>query len=155
MDKKKEAINILLVSLDDRFAKNVVENLADILDMYNSDCKDLVVYDLIDPKDILEKCGIDYFKKREKAVLENCACYHDTIMSIDYDLFKEYHDLFKNSIVVFLNCKSSQNFKVPSKIDRVNRENFLRKHSTFEIYVERKVTRKVCNMIIDKLKEII
>ena len=82
MDKKKEIINILLVSLDDRFAKNVVENLADILDMYNSDCKDLVVYDLIDPKDILEKCGIDYFKKREKAVLESLYNLKNKVITV-------------------------------------------------------------------------
>lgn len=155
MDKQKEVINILLVSLDDKFARKVVEKLAEELDMYHCDCKDLVVYELINPKEILEKCGVDYFKKREKAVLENCSNYRDTIMSMDYDLFKEYYYLFKNSMVIFLNCMSSQNFKLASKIDRVNRENFLRQNSNLEIFVERKILKKICYLIIDKLKEIV
>lgn len=155
MDKQKEVINILLVSLDDKFARKVVEKLAEELDMYHCDCKDLVVYELINPKEILEKCGVDYFKKREKAVLENCSNYRDTIMSMDYDLFKEYYYLFKNSMVIFLNCMSSQNFKLASKIDRVNRENFLRQNSNLEIFVERKTLKKICYLIIDKLKEIV
>ena len=42
MDKQKEVINILLVSLDDKFARKVVEKLAEELDMYHWDCKDRV-----------------------------------------------------------------------------------------------------------------
>ena len=47
MEKEKSYINIVIVSLDDKFSKNVANDLASKLDMFLADCKDLIEYDLM------------------------------------------------------------------------------------------------------------
>ena len=58
MDKNKSAINIVIVALNEKFSKNVASSLAEKLDMFVSDCHDLIVYDLVNPKEVLDKCGL-------------------------------------------------------------------------------------------------
>ena len=71
MDKNDTKINILIVSLNDTFSNKVAISLADRLDMFVVDCYQMIVYDLTNPKEVLEKCGIEYFKKRERSVIKH------------------------------------------------------------------------------------
>lgn len=127
MENKNAPINIVIVSLYDKFSQSVASNLATKLDMFMVDCHEMIVYDLIDPKDVLDKCGIEYFKKREKGVVKNCAEYYDTVISIKYDLLNEYHQLFENSLIVYIKLPQDKIKQVPNSISYENRDEKLKK----------------------------
>ena len=88
MEKINAPINIVVVALSEKFSKAIASSLANRLDMFMVDCHEMIVYDLIDPKDVLDRCGIEYFKKRERSVVRNCAEFYNTVVSINYELLK-------------------------------------------------------------------
>ena len=102
MENINAPINIVVVALSEKFSKMIASSLAKKLDMFIVDCHEMIVYDLVNPKDVIEKCGIEYFKKREQGVVRNCAEFHDTVISINYELLKEYQNLFTNSIIFYV-----------------------------------------------------
>lgn len=120
--EKQSAINIVVVSLSDKFTKAVASSLSTKLDMFMVDCHDMIVYDLINPKDVLEKCGIEYFKKREKGVVRNCAEYFDTIISINYELLKEYRELFSKSLVFYIRLPEEKIKQAPNLVAYEHRD---------------------------------
>lgn len=97
-----KTLNIVLVSLDASLAKETSQLLASKLDMHFLDCKAHVEYDLIDSGAILEQCGIEYLKKREKHALLHALSFENTILSCDFDLFKNNHAYFKRSLLCYL-----------------------------------------------------
>lgn len=149
----EEKINIVIVSLNEKFTKNVSRNLADSLEMFYADCHELVVYDLINPKEVIEKCGLEYLKQREKAVLVNISSYLNTVFSISFELLKEYYSYFKNSIIIFLNLPQSKTTKVVNKIDYNSRTQFLKSISNLEIEQEKCLVLKTTKEILKALGE--
>ncbi len=155
MKNKENILNIVIVSLDDKFNKNVSSLLADKLEMFFADTKELIEYDLINPKDVLQKCGIEYFKKREKKVVENISLYEGTIISIPFDLFKDYFYLFEKSIIIYLELPEG---KISNSINHIayqNRNEYLVKHCDIKINLEKKLKLQTVNKIIEKLGEIL
>lgn len=152
--EKKEIINILIVSLNDRFSKNIATNLASNLNMFFSDCYELVVYDLINPKEVLEKCGLEYLKRREKNVLENCAEYTNTVFSINFDYIKEHLSIFDKSLIIYLDLPENKVTKVANKIDYANRSDFLKVTSDIVIKIDKCLIKKTTSMILNKLGEL-
>ena len=53
--RASKKFNILIVSLDNRFSKLVAATLAEKLDMFVVDCREMLVYDLSNRKEIIEK----------------------------------------------------------------------------------------------------
>lgn len=151
MKNEKTLKNMVIVSLDEKFAKNVAKTLADMLDMYFADCKELIAYDLINPEEVLQKCGLDYFKKREKGVVSNCADYENSVISVSYDLFKEYSKLFNNSYVVYLELPKLKLKEPPSKIAYQSRDEFLKNNSDMTLSFDRKAVLSAAKQIIDRL----
>ena len=146
-------INIVLVSLNDKFCRSVASSLAERLDMFNADCHDMLVYDLIDPKAVIEKCGIEYFKKREKGVMENCSEYHNTVLTINFDLYKTHSNCFINSLVLFLRLPEGKQDKVPNSLDFELRDAFLAENSHIIVSMEQKSVKKCVDLIIKKMGE--
>lgn len=151
--KQKDVINILIVSLNDNFSKRVASFLADNLEMLSADCHELIVYDLINPKEVIEKCGIEYFKKRERGVLKACSEYENSTISINYDLFYEHANLFDKSLIIYLKLPYEKITKVPNKIEFDNRNEFLEKNSDEIIMLEKKSCNHAINKIIQKMGE--
>ncbi len=154
MNENCDKINILIVSLNDKFSKNVASVLADKLDMFIADCHQMIVYDLIDPKQVIEKCGLEYFKQREKSVMKRCADFCNTVLSIDFDLFKENYALFYKSIVIYLDLPEEKAAKVANKIDFENRDKFIKKYADFSIIQDKCLVLQSAKKIINKLGEI-
>ncbi len=154
MNVNCDKINILIISLNDKFSKNVATLLADRLDMFVADCHQMIVYDLINPKQVLETCGLDYLKKREKSVLKRCAEFNNTILTINFDLFKENFALFNKSIIVFLNLPIEKISKITNKIDYENRNNFITKNVNLVIYQDKCMVSQSVKKIMLKLGEI-
>ncbi len=151
MIKKKNPKNMVIISLDEKFTKNVAKTLADMLDMYFADCKELIAYELINPEEILQKCGFEYFKKREKGVVSNCADYENTVISVSYELFKEYSELFKNSYNVYLELPKLKLKEPPNKIAYQSRDEFLKNNSDMTLSFDRKAVLSAAKQIVCRL----
>lgn len=149
----KNAINIVIVSLNEKFCKGVATCLAESLEMFNADCEDMVSYSLINPKEVLDKCGLEYFKKKQKAAVRNCSEYENTVLSISYDLFKTYQKLFENSLVVYVKLPEGREDKVPNKIETKVRGKFLEANCQIMVEMQQKATKKCVNAIIQKMGE--
>lgn len=91
MEGFKNIINFVIISLDDKFSKNVATILADNLDMYVVNTKDMIAYELINPKEIKRKCGYEYLKSRERGVVKNISDFENTVISTSFDIFREYY----------------------------------------------------------------
>jgi len=148
MDK---SINIILVSLNDKFCKSVGIQLSDTLEMFSANCEELIIYDLINPKEVLQKCGIEYLRKREKAVVKNCSEYENTVITVSYDLFKSYSDLFNRSLKVYIKLPQGKQDKVPNSLDYVVRDELLTKNSDITVELEQKSNKKCIDLLLKKL----
>lgn len=146
-------INIVIISLNDKFCKSVGVQLADSLEMFNANCEEMIVYDLINPKEVLQKCGIEYLKKRERAVVRNCSEYENTILSVSYDLFSSFGDVFKQSLIIYIKLPQGKQDKVPNEIDFSVRDRYLLEKSHLVIELEQKSIKKCKDLIIKKLGE--
>lgn len=149
----KNTINVVIVSLNDKFCKAVAISLADRLEMFNADCEEMVAYSLINPKEMIEKCGIEYFNKKQRAAVRNCSEYENTVLSISYDLYKSYQYLFENSLVVYLQLPEGKEDKVPNKIDRNERDGYLQNNSQIVAFMQQKSVKKCVNLIMQKMGE--
>ncbi|MBO5395000.1 MAG: hypothetical protein J6A28_03750 [Clostridia bacterium] len=145
--------NIVLVSLNDKFCKSAGKNLADRLDMFSVDCEEMVEYNLINPKEVIEKCGLEYFKKKQRAAVRNCSEYENTVISISYDLYRAYQSLFEESLAIYIRLPHGKQDKVPSEIDFETRDAFLTNNAQILIELEQKQHKKCINMIIQKMGE--
>lgn len=144
--------NIVLVSLADKFCKGVAVSLASKLDMYNLDAKDMVVYDLINPKEVLEKCGIEYLKKRERGVISSMSEFQNAVISINFDLFKDNFDLFEKSCVCYLFLPHDFAEGTINEIDYKFRHQFLTEKSDKIVFLDSKLKKNAVAGIIAQLK---
>ena len=153
MKSNKEVQNVLIVSLNDNFTKRVASLLSEKLDMLSMDCHEMIVYDLTNPKEVLEKCGLEYFKKRERGVIKNCATFLNTCISINFDLIYQYVDFFDKSLIFFLKLPYEKITKVPDKLDFNNRNDILEKISDEIISIDKKSCNLAVIKILEKLEE--
>lgn len=155
MEKPSTPINIVIVALSEKFSKSIASSLADKLDMFMVDCHEMIVYDLINPKDVIEKCGIEYFKKRERGVVRNCLEFYNTVISINYELLKEYQDFLVNSLVFYIKLPKDKIEQVPSFISYENRDENLKKISHENMVIlDKKSTVHAVEKILEKIGEI-
>lgn len=153
MTENQTKINILVVSLNDKFCKNVATRLADKLDMFVADCQQMIIYELTNPKQVLEKCGFEYLLKRERSVMKHCSEFYNTVMSIDFELFKEFYEHFDKSIIVYLRLPEEKTSKVANKIDYEVRDNLLMQKSHIVVELDKCLVIQSIKNIIAELGE--
>lgn len=146
-------INIVIVSLSEKFAQSVSSSLSKKLDMLMVDCHEMIVYDLINPQEVIEKAGLEYFKKREKSVIKNCAEFLNTVISIGYNLFVEYKELFKNSLVFYIHIPKKTVDEVVNQIAFEDRNEKI-KDFTNLICLEKRSSSEAVKKILEKMGEI-
>ncbi len=101
--------SILIVCLNDKMGQEVGINLADSLNMLYANCKDIVDYEVFDAKSVIEKCGQEYFEKKEKSAIKHIARYENAVIYVDYDYFFKGREYFeKNCNFIFLRVKKKQ-----------------------------------------------
>lgn len=155
MEGFKNIINFVIISLDDKFSKNVATILADNLDMYVVNTKDMIAYELINPKEIKRKCGYEYLKSRERGVVKNISNFENTVISTSFDIFKEYYEFFDKSIIIYLKLPVEKTRTSPNKISYESRDEFLSSKADIKLYFERKSKINACKQIIEKLGELL
>ena len=106
-------------------------------------------------KEVLEKCGIEYFKKRERTVVKNCSEYYNNILSIDASLYIEYIDFFDKTFVIYLKLDKENVSKVVDKISFDKYDEFLKTNSEIVVELSNKKTadavKKIINLMGEKL----
>lgn len=93
-------VNLAIICLNEKFGKCISTKLSKELDMFFVDCKELVAYDLIDSQAMLEHCGIEYLQEREFAAVRRCANFENTVIFLEYDLFKNNRDAFQEKTLL-------------------------------------------------------
>lgn len=146
-------INIALISLNEKFCISIGESFAESLDMFHVNCEEMIMYDLTSPKEVIEKCGLEYFKKRERSVVRNCSEYVNTVITVSYNLFKSYKELFKNSLVVYIQLPQEKCDKVPNEIDYQTRNEFAMANSQIVISLTQKSIKKCMELLHKKIGE--
>ncbi len=124
----KLGTSILIVSLNKEIGNVLSSQLANVLSMHFADCKELIEYDLFDSGAILEKCGIEYLTKREKSVVRDIATYENSVIFVEYDIYKNNYELLnKISPSIYLKCPKRKLAKTEpiSELDFEQRDKFL------------------------------
>lgn len=152
METKNMPINIVIVTLSGAFSQKVASSLSQKLEMLSVDCHQMIVYDLINPQEVLDKAGIEYFKRRERGVVKNCSEFLNTVVSIDFNLFYEYKNFFNNSLVFFLKlpCKLIDN--VAGQIAQKDREEKI-KEISISLTLEKRSSVEAVKKILNKMGE--
>ena len=70
---KKLGSSILVLCLNESVGSGLSKELADFLGLHFANAKQIVEYDLFDSEDMIKKCGMAYFKKREKSSLKSLS----------------------------------------------------------------------------------
>ena len=142
--------NLVVVGFENEFNKKLCIYLADKLDMFFVDVKELIEYDLVNSKEALLRCGKEYIEKEERKTVRNVSEYENTVVNIPYDLFVNNRDFFKNNnINIFIKPFKVDNIDMLVMEDRIA----LLKNDC-KIFIEnRENSVESCyNKIITKLK---
>lgn len=94
---------IVIVSLCDRFSKDLGKTLSQNLDMIFCDTKELIEYELIDKKAIEKLCTKEYLEKSEKSVISHIASFENVVVAINFDYLTHNINILKdNSLIIFV-----------------------------------------------------
>ena len=95
--------NLVIIGFEKEFNKKLCIYLADKLDMFFVDVKELIEYDLVNSREALLRCGKEYIEKEERKTVRNVSEYENTVVNIPYDIFVNNRDFFKeNNINIFI-----------------------------------------------------
>ncbi len=101
--------SILIVCLNDRIGQEISVILADKLGMLFANSKEIVNYEVFDSKSVIEKCGLEYFEKKELKSLKHISNYENAVVYVDYDYFVKGEEFFKKTCnFVFVKIKKKQ-----------------------------------------------
>ena len=142
--------NLVVVGVEYEFNKKLCIYLADKLDMFFVDVKELIEYDLVNSKEALLRCGKEYIEKEERKTVRNVSEYENTVVNIPYDLFVNNRDFFKNNnINIFI-----KPFKVDDIDMLVMEDRIALLKNDYKIFIENSENsvESCYNKIITKLK---
>ena len=73
--------NIVISCLNPDIKTKTALLLSDKLDMLHADIDELIKYDVINPQDVIEKVGLDYFNKLVDKQVYNVSSYENTVIT--------------------------------------------------------------------------
>lgn len=96
--------NYILVGLDYDFIKNVAQKLTTDLNLYFLDVNDLIEYCMVNSGQVKDVCGLEYYEKEQKKIVQSATDYENTIINFPYSLIlnDEYFKLLNNSFIIFV-----------------------------------------------------
>ena len=101
--------SILIVCLNSNIGQEVAHTLADNLNMLFANCRDIVNYEVFDSKSVIEKCGLEYFQKKEQSAIKHISKYENSVIFVDYEYFlKGYNYFINNCNFVYIKIKKKQ-----------------------------------------------
>lgn len=144
--------NLVIIGFEKDFNKNLCIYLADKLDMFFVDVKELIEYDIVNSKEALLRCGKEYIEKEERKTVRNVSEYENSVVNIPYDIFVNNKDYFKNNnINIFI-----KPYKAEIVDDVVMEDRISLLKNVCHIFIENSENniQDCFNKIIAKLKEI-
>jgi len=150
---------IVIISLADEFGSKTGEIVASDFDMFFLKVDDYIDYNLFNSKEVLSRCGIEYFKKQEAKFLNEALDFINTLYYIPYELFINNRNVFEKIdceyiyIALSLEQLKSLNEKTVAinSIAFEDRDEFLRAIS-LTVESEVLVKKSFANKIVQKLK---
>lgn len=151
----KFGTSILILCLNKEFGKALSSQLANILGMHYADCKEIIEYDLFDSGAILQKCGIEYLNKREKSVVKDISNYENSLIFVEYDIYKTNQKIFdKVHPQIYLRCsrRKLQKDDVINDLAFEERDAFLKENCDLTVDISG-TSKSVVNKIIKEIKQ--
>ena len=120
--------NICMVGLINNYTKNVSKCVADALEMFYADVRELMEFDLINIAEASQIAGLDYIEKQESNKIKTLATYENTIFTLDYLCLNKETNL-KNvksgALIVYLKVGKTLLKKLLEKEELPNSEEML------------------------------
>ena len=146
---------IVIVSLCDRFSKNLGKKLSQDLGMIFCDTKELIEYELIDKKAIKKLCTKEYLDKLEKSVFAHIASFENVVVAIGYDYFVHNINILKEkSLIVFVDLPKKyvkEKSNIVEFLAYDDRKEALKKMATLTVSVRNTETDFVCRKVLNEL----
>ncbi|MDD3232386.1 MAG: hypothetical protein PHO06_03450 [Clostridia bacterium] len=151
---------IVIISLADEFGSKTSEIVASDLDMFFLKVDDYIDYNMFNSKEVLSRCGIEYFKKQETKFLNEALGFINTLYYISYDLFINNQNIFEKIdceyIYIALSLEQLKNLNEKTvainSIAFEDRDKFLRTIS-LTVKSEILVKKSFANKIVQKIKK--
>ena len=143
--------NIALICALDGFNKEVGGKLAGKLDFYFMDVEDYLQFNMIDPKEIIEKCGVEYLNELRAKTISEVAAYYDTVISVNLDLAMQDEHLEclkKRCFTVYLSLSEAVLKKLAAKEKNENKKLAI-ESGLIALSVRDLRAKKECDVVID------
>ena len=159
--------NICMVGLLKTYTKNVAKCVADALEMFYADVRELMEFDLINLAEASKIAGLDYIEKQECNKIKTLATYENTIFTLDYlslNNEKNLESVKTGCLLIYLKLGATYFNKLLKREDIPNSEEILLKtmhteHSKLlseyaDVVVEvNNDKQNVTNLILNKIEE--
>ena len=139
--------NIVVISLLDRFNKEIAIKLSENYDMYLADVADILEYNLVNEGEIEKICGADYLNSLKDKIIKEVSTYENTLITMPHNIFleKSNAEYFKQyCTIVFLKFPE----KVLKKIEKKTKKDKTRKEMKMLALTYKEHT-KMCEDISD------
>lgn len=155
---------IVICGLNDKQNLELGKLLSDRLDMFLLVLKDMLEYEIVSNDEVIEKAGIQYLNKLEKAAIKRAASFENTVLVADYNNFvinNNFEAFKQKAVIVFLNNSKANLEEKSLGIDVLNLLNFevrnkeLLKISDIVVEAKNSEEKILCEQIIEKLKEVL
>lgn len=148
--------NIVLLCLDGEYSRLVSQELAEKLEMFFADLKGYIEYDLIDTRQVLETCGVEYLRQREEKAAQTFARFQNSVLTVDFDLFKQNRSAFdERNLIIYIRLpqKEIDGKEVINKLSFDLRDEFAKNNAKIVVEIKSKNINKTVKAIIKKMQE--
>ncbi len=151
--------NIALVSLYDSFTNKLSDALAWELGLYYANVQDIMAYEIINPSEIEQKCGLEYLNKLKDKSFCAIMEYENSCIALPFAQYSNksnYKLVSKNALTIFIKMpyalyerffKGKKNKDIVSAIAFEDRNKFCQKHADIVLEVSNTATKLNINKI--------
>ena len=96
--------NILILCLNNQYARQIAKGLSSELEMFYLDINDILEYNLIND-DMLDYAGQDYFEKEKLKTIKGLTQYESTMFAGNFELLSQDQNLetlAKSAVIVYI-----------------------------------------------------
>ncbi len=97
--------NILILCLNNKYAKQISKDIANMFDLFYLDINDILEYNLINKK-MIDSAGKEYFDKELTKAIKSISQYENTLLCGKFETLSQGENLQilkSNSVVIYLN----------------------------------------------------
>lgn len=143
--------NITIISLLSDFSKDVSKALADKLEMYYVDVQGMMEFNLVNDKEVIELCGVDYLNKLQSKAIADVSSYDNAVIAVDFKFVtsdKNIKNLKVRSSIIYLAINQKIYPKLFEKYKtEENEKDDIVELSVFEEHDS--IAREVSDIVID------